>query len=45
MSVVDYHQLDTFFFPFCIEEEERIQSKGIDYAYYCSLEMRGSFKL
>lgn len=45
MSDVDYHKLDTIFFPFCTEEEERIQSKGIDFAYCCSLDMRGSFRL
>lgn len=38
MSVVDYRKLDTIFFPFCTKEEERIKSKGIDFAYYCSLD-------
>lgn len=38
MSILCNKDLGNIFFPYCTEEEGRIKAKGIDLAYYCSLD-------
>ena len=38
MSILCNKDLGSIFFPYCTEEEGRIKAKGIDLAYYCSLD-------